>query len=163
MTGAQIGTAFHRAVCMIDLDALRGAPSIERVVGAELARLRGLGVLTAQEAQAVTVPMLTRLFASPVGVRMLESPRVEREWAFTFRRTASDGAVQLIQGIVDCCFLENGKWVLVDYKTDRDAKGAIERHRGQLELYAQALAGITGIPVQDRVLYLVRLGVGYNL
>ena len=163
MTGAQIGTAFHRAVCMIDLDALRGAPSIERVVGAELARLREQGVLTAQEAQAITVPMLTRLFASPVGVRMLESPRVEREWAFTFRRTASDGAVQLIQGIVDCCFLENGKWVLVDYKTDRDAKGAIERHRGQLELYAQALAGITGIPVRDRVLFLVRLGVGYNV
>ena len=163
MTGAQIGTAFHRAVCMIDLSALRGVPSLERAVGGELARLRALGVLTAQEAQAVTAPMLTRLFASPVGVRMLESPRVEREWAFTFRRTAADGAVQLIQGIVDCCFMENGKWVLVDYKTDRDARGAIERHRGQLELYAQALAGITGIPVQDRVLYLVRLGVGYNL
>ena len=53
--------------------------------------------------------------------------------------------------------------MLVDYKTDRDAKGAIERHRGQLELYAQALAGITGIPVRDRVLFLVRLGVGYNV
>ena len=163
MTGAQTGTAFHRAVCMLNLDALRGAPSLERAVNGELARLRGLGVLTAQEAQAVTAPMVTRLFASPVGVRMLESPRVEREWAFTFKRTAQDGSVQLVQGIVDCCFMENGQWVLVDYKTDRDAAGAIERHRGQLALYAQALEGITGTPVRDRILYLVRLGVGYNV
>ena len=163
MTGAQIGTAFHRAVCMLNLDALRGAPSLERAIESELARMRGLGVLTAQEAQAVTAPMVTRLFASPVGVRMLESPRVEREWAFTFKRTAQDGSVQLVQGIVDCCFMENGQWVLVDYKTDRDAAGAIERHRGQLALYAQALEGITGTPVRDRILYLVRLGVGYNV
>ena len=53
--------------------------------------------------------------------------------------------------------------VLVDYKTDADAAGAIERHRPQLELYAQALAGITGLPVRERVLYLVRAGRAYQV
>ena len=64
---------------------------------------------------------------------------------------------------MDCCFVEQGKWVLVDYKTDRDAAGAIERHRGQLNLYAEALAAITGMPVAGRVLYLLRAGVGYSV
>ena len=53
--------------------------------------------------------------------------------------------------------------MLVDYKTDADAAGAIERHRPQLELYAQALAGITGLPVRERVLYLVRAGRAYQV
>ena len=64
--------------------------------------------------------------------------------------------------MIDCCFIERGAWVLVDYKTDADAAGAIERHRPQLELYAQALAGITGRPVRERVLYLVRAGMGVS-
>ena len=163
MTGAQIGTAFHRAMCMIDLDALRGASSLEAAVKSELERMARLRILSPAEAKALSPRMLIGLFASPVGVRLLASGRVQREWAFTYRRETPDGETQLIQGVIDCCFMEDGKWVLVDYKTDRDAKGAIERHRGQLDLYAEALAGITGVPVSGRILYLVRMGVGYSV
>ena len=107
--------------------------------------------------------MLVSFFASPVGVRLMASDCVQREWAFTYRRETADGQVQLVQGVIDCCFMENGQWVLVDYKTDRDAKGAIERHRGQLALYADALHTITGVPVSGRILYLVRTGIGYSI
>ena len=79
-----------------------------------------------------------------------------------YKRQAETGA-QLLQGVIDCCFIERGAWVLVDYKTDANAAGAIERHRPQLELYAQALAGITGLPVRERVLYLVRAGRAYQV
>ena len=163
MTGAQIGTAFHRAMCMLDLSALRAAASLEAAVAGEMERLLSLGVLTAGEYRAVPPAMLTRFFASPTGVRMLASDTVRREWAFTFRRETADGQAQLVQGVIDCCFMEDGRWVLVDYKTDRDAQHAIERHRGQLDLYAEALAAITGIPVSGRILYLVRTGVGYSV
>jgi len=163
MTGAQVGTAFHRAMCMIDLAALRGAVSIEAAIRSELDRLLALGVLTDAEYRALPAHMLVRFFASPVGVRMLASDAVQREWAFTYRRETADGQAQLVQGVIDCCFMENGKWVLVDYKTDRDAKGAIERHRGQLDIYADALERITGLPVSGRILYLVRMGVGYSV
>ena len=163
MTGAQIGTAFHRAMCMIDLAALRGAASIEAAVKSEMERMLALGILTRAEYDALPAHMLVRFFASPVGVRLLHSETVQREWAFTYRRETADGQVQLVQGVIDCCFMENGQWVLVDYKTDRDAKGAIERHRGQLALYADALHTITGVPVCGRVLYLVRTGIGYSI
>ena len=93
---------------------------------------------------------------------MLAAQELHREWAFTYRRETETGA-QLLQGVIDCCFIECGAWVLVDYKTDADAAGAIERHRPQLELYAQALAGITGLSVRERVLYLVRAGRAYQV
>ena len=119
-------------------------------------------MLAENELDAVHPRLLVRLFASPLGVRMLAAEELHREWAFTYRRETEDGA-QLLQGVIDCCFIERGAWVLVDYKTDADAAGAIERHRPQLELYAQALAGITGRPVRERVLYLVRAGMGYQV
>ena len=165
LTGAQIGTAFHRAVRMIDLGALAQSTDMEREIAAQLARMCEDGVLTAQEAQAVPPRMMIALFASPLGVRMVRSARVEREWPFTWRRTDAQGAVQLVQGVIDCCFIENGGWVLVDYKTDSasDVPAAIAKHRPQLEIYAQALAELTGYPVRERILYLVRAGAGYCL
>jgi ATP-dependent helicase/nuclease subunit A len=123
------------------------------------------GVITQAEYDAVAARKLVNVFASPLGVRMLRSARVEREWAFTFRREAENGDVQLVQGVIDCCFEEDGQWVLVDYKTDSpaDVPGAMARHRPQLEIYAKALETITKMPVRERVLYLVRAGAGYVL
>ncbi len=162
MTGAQIGTAFHRIMCMLDLNALRQTTSLEKEIERQLADMLQNGIITQQEIKAVPVYRLTDFFAQPLGVRMLASNRVEREWAFTYRREM-EGGVQLLQGVVDCCFIENGRWVLVDYKTDSDVQGAIGRHRGQLEIYAEALERLTGIPVADRTLYLVRAGRGYSI
>ena len=162
MTGAQIGTAFHRMMRMLDLDALRATRDLAAEIDRQRAALLEKGVVSKNELAAVHPRLLVRLFASPLGVRMLAAGEMHREWAFTYRRETEDGA-QLLQGVIDCCFIERGAWVLVDYKTDADAAGAIERHRPQLELYAQVLAGITGRPVRERVLYLVRAGMGYQV
>lgn len=162
MTGAQIGTAFHRMMRMLDLDALRATHQLEAEIARQRERLLADSIVSENELAAVKPYLLVRLFASPLGVRMLAAQELHREWAFTYRRETETGA-QLLQGVIDCCFIERGAWVLVDYKTDADAAGAIERHRPQLELYAQALAGITGLPVRERVLYLVRAGRAYQV
>lgn len=164
MTGAQIGSAFHRMMRMLDLDALRAAHDLESEIQRQRERLRADGVISEAESSAVPAGMLTRFFASPLGVRMLESEEIHREWAFTYRRETEAGA-QLLQGVIDCCFKEKGGWVLLDYKTDSasDIAGALARHRPQIELYAQALSGITGVPVRERAIYLVRAGAGYQV
>ena len=165
MTGAQIGTAFHRMMRMADLDAIRATDDLAGEMARQREQMLQTGVITGAEHDAVPARMLTDFFASPLGVRLMRSGRVEREWAFTFRRQTDAGDVQLVQGVIDCCFEENGRWVLVDYKTDspKDASGAIERHRPQLDIYAQALEKITGKQVLERVLYLVRAGVSYSI
>ena len=63
----------------------------------------------------------------------------------------------LVQGTIDCCFIEDGKWVLLDYKTDRtqDMDAIREHYRAQLGLYALALERITGRPVKQHTLCLI--------
>ena len=163
LTGAQIGTAFHRMMRMLDLNALRASRDIAGELAAQRERMLEGSVVTQAEGAAVPARMLVDFFASPLGVRLLASGRVEREWAFTFRRSARDGQVQLVQGVIDCCFEEDGQWVLVDYKTDspRDVQAVLHKHRPQLNVYADALLRITGMEVKERILYLVRAGAGY--
>ncbi len=91
--------------------------------------------------------------------RLCESPRAYRELPFTLAMdteallgVASQERV-LLQGVIDLCFREGDGFVLLDYKTDRvegDPAPWAERHRRQVELYAQALATLTGRPVTEK-------------
>ena len=162
LTAAEIGTAFHRMACCCDLDALRASADRRAEAARQERDMLQRGVISAAEAQSLPEGMLGALAASPLGARMLASERVEREWAFTWRRRTPEGE-QLLQGVIDCCFIEEGRWVLVDYKTDspRDIPAVLERHRAQLALYQEALEALTGIPVAERLLWLVRAPGAY--
>ena len=115
---------------------------------------------------------LRYFFRSPLYTRMLASPRVEREQSFVLplpasqlMETESDEPV-LLQGVIDACFLENGAWILLDYKTDRvtvDPKEHAERHRLQLTLYATALESITHIPVREAYVILLNAKTAVKL
>ena len=101
---------------------------------------------------------------SPLYGRMLASSRVEREQSFVLPfpanrlfDTESDQPV-LLQGVIDACFMENGSWILLDYKTDYvaiDPKEHAKRHFLQLSLYADALESITHIPVREKYVVLL--------
>ena len=72
---------------------------------------------------------------------MMEIPAVEAD------PSAPAGETVLLQGIIDLYFEENGKLILIDYKTDRRITPDIlrERHAGQMAWYVRALrkAGFT--------------------
>ena len=76
----------------------------------------------------------------------------------------SDGDM-LVQGTIDCCFMEDGQWVLLDYKTNRtdDLEGVKNHYKRQLELYRYALEKITGLKVKDRILCLIAMGLEEKL
>ena len=75
---------------------------------------------------------------------------------------ADPGEMVVVQGILDAAFLEDGKWILVDYKTDRHfSPQTLAMYRSQLEIYSRALHSITGIEVSQRILYQVRYGKEY--
>jgi ATP-dependent helicase/nuclease subunit A len=64
----------------------------------------------------------------------------------------------LLQGVIDACFMEGEGFVLLDYKTDHvtgDPALWAERHRRQVELYARALATLTGKPVTEKYVVLL--------
>ena len=155
-TGAEMGTAYHTVLALTDLNALTAGRSTLSAVRAELERLRAAGILDEEAARAIRPHKLAAFWESPLGIRMRQSVRVQREWAFNL--LINDGAT-LLQGVIDCAFMEKGGWVLLDYKTDRieDEGAFVERYRPQLSLYAEALEKITGLPVRERWLFSLSL------
>ena len=71
----------------------------------------------------------------------------------------------LVQGVIDCCFIDDGGWVLIDYKTDREDDMDLlrERYISQLNLYARALDEVTHMPVRQKGLFLLRKGAFLDL
>jgi ATP-dependent exoDNAse (exonuclease V) beta subunit len=61
--------------------------------------------------------------------------------------------------------LEDGELVVIDYKTDKDVTPdtaeahALDKHSGQAEVYAQALAAATGLAVREVVFVYCKAGV----
>lgn len=163
LTAAERGTAAHILMERIPL-----LPHTAASVHAALSDLEKRGLLCAAQREAVYAPAIAAFFQSGVGKRLCASPRVERELAFNCRIPARDLGLGeseetvLLQGVIDCCFLEDGAWVLLDYKTDymneEDAGMAALRHAPQLGLYQRALLEVTGLPVKERYIALLRSG-----
>ncbi len=153
------GLATHRALSAVSLAALRGIPAkdLPEAIDKELNRLLDAGMMSDLERHAVDAACLTAFFAGDLGQRLLNAQQTQREWPFSL--FAEHGLV--LQGVLDCCFLEDGAWVLIDYKTDR-AGGAeiLARYRDQMRWYMRALRDITGLAVKQAWLYALRRGEG---
>ncbi len=173
MTGAERGTAYHRAMQCFSLSELRGLEgrALSAEVRRQLDKLRDAERITPVQRDALYPPALARFFSGDIGVRLLASPRVEREWPFNLLMRVDEALEPeeagcyadeeiLVQGSIDCCFIEDGAWVLLDFKTDRttDSAAITQRYSRQLRLYALALKRITGLPVRNIYLCLLRAG-----
>lgn len=162
LTAAERGTAVHAVLAALPL-----VPMEEADVRAHVEALVRAGRLTAAQAAAVPCAALSWLTQTPLYGRMAASVRVERELPFSHAVPAAAlfGAAAgaepvLLQGVIDCCFLTDAGWVLVDYKTDRVPPGEpaarqAAAHAPQLRLYAGALAQLTGLPVAERLVVLL--------
>jgi ATP-dependent helicase/nuclease subunit A len=132
------------------------------VICREAERLEQSGVMTAQEAAYVDRGMVARFMESDLGARMLQSPRVMREWSFNLHVTEPFDTI--VQGVIDLCFLENDQWVLVDFKTDRvsSARELWPRYHRQLAFYRMALERATPFAVCQTLLYALRAGESFD-
>ncbi len=158
VSAADLGTATHKALGFIPLAPLRGkhGEALSAAVSRGLDGLAERGLLTSAQREGLFVDWITGFLESSLGQRLLAAGKVQREWAFNLRYHAQP--LTLVQGVIDCCFLEEGAWVLIDYKTDfvRDEKALFLRYEPQLRLYRRALTEITGIPVKEAVIFLLR-------
>ena len=170
MTGAERGTAYHRAMQLTDLRALDGLEggALTRVLAAQLDGMAERRLMTPAQREAVLPGALARFLSSETGLRLRRAAEVRREWPFNVMLSAQEAlspdeaarfgdAELLVQGTVDCCFVEDGQWVLLDYKTDRteDMELLKAHYSRQLALYALALERITGRTVKEQLLCLI--------
>ena len=166
--GAAVGTAYHRFLSRLDLTDER-AGTIEGL-RAQLDSCAAGGFLSETEAAAIDLRKILLLLESPVGKRLKAADsrsKLKREQPFTMRVKASevredwpeDESV-LIQGIIDVYFEEDGRFYVLDYKTDRVTNDdeLADRYRVQIELYARAIETATGKTVAGKYLYSFSLG-----
>ena len=179
LTSAERGTAYHTVMQHIPLEGPVGLDVVEET----LARLERVAILTAEQVEAVAPDQIEAFYTNELGRRLINSSWKLREMPFSYMVPAGeayrgldymDEAVSelppendkegfseavLIQGVIDCLFREEGRLILLDYKTDSvlEHQGGLdalkEKYRFQLELYSKALQDILGEPISEIWLY----------
>ncbi len=74
---------------------------------------------------------------------LMGSDEVYCEVPFCYREEKNDGTV-LWNGIMDVVYHADGKWHIVDYKTNEDGTGLDLKYKDQLDAYVKAFKEITG-------------------
>ena len=163
--GARRGTAYHRAMELLEFHKIRTKQDIRE----QLDRFAEEGRMTADARALVRESVIWPFFQSNLGRRMADAQRegrLKKESQFVIGIPAreigdwdSDELV-LIQGIMDAFFEENGELILVDYKTDyaEQEETLIERYKLQLDYYRRALMQMENKPVKETLIYSFRLG-----
>lgn len=158
LTPAERGTALHTFMQFADYTAARKAPE------QEIARLVNQQFLTQEQGDCIPIHKVKQFFISRLYERMHASPCCLREYHFTIDVPAAyfaDNAAVfnhetvVVQGIADCVFEEDGKLIVVDYKTDKAGsfEELVQRYQEQLRIYAYALERTLRKPVAACMLY----------
>ncbi|SER63897.1 helicase-exonuclease AddAB subunit AddA [Psychrobacillus sp. OK032] len=161
LTGAEVGTAVHAFMQNVDL---KEAKTTEQVL-AFASELYDREILTKAEQAAINPEKMVPFFHSNIAERLRAAKEVMREFPFTYAMEDDEGDKQIIQGVVDCLFLEeDGRFVLLDYKTDRVQhlvnnetllqQEMNNRYAIQLSIYAQAIESIMQVEIKEKMLYL---------
>ena len=191
--GAEFGTKVHRAFEVFDYalpaeEAITGAlaqvfPSKEAASEAAAAKKHadeavteiGLDISETAGEKIACEKILRRFIATSLYETMRDAylrGKLRREQHFmagfpacTLNENVKSEELQIVQGIIDACIIEDGGITLIDYKTDSvsetDGERELrERYTVQLLLYARALAQLTRRRVEDvrMTLYSTKLG-----
>lgn len=157
------GSAYHRIMECLDYSVSVNLEGVK----ADIERMLETGKINELQVKSVNPCDINTFVQSDIGKRAasaVRSGKARREQPFVFEYGG-----QLIQGIIDMYFEEDGELVLIDYKTDRVNKSAageqelVKRYAIQLNYYAKALAQLTGKCVKEKIIYSFTLGKGIKI
>ncbi len=173
LTGKQRGDAYHKAMQYLPTDRILSGNELTD----ELDKLSG--VLTEKERECIDPADIEKFYLTPQAGRMIKSGNIYREQPIFHRLDVSGltagelgisederllcqklGADPYVQGIADLFFIEDGKIILIDYKSDSfsDDHKLIADYGFQLQLYAEALEQMYGMPVTEKYIFSFMLG-----
>jgi ATP-dependent helicase/nuclease subunit A len=145
--GPRFGALVHEVLALVPLDA--GPDEVARLARMQ-ARLLGL---SSDDADAASLAVRQVLAHDVMGRARAAAARGECRRETPVTLTVEGGT--LVEGVVDLAFREADRWVVVDFKTDRELSQAGEdRYRRQVALYAAAITRATS---SSAVGYLVRI------
>lgn len=165
LTAAERGTIYHKIMESIDFGKAQEGGS--RYVQEEADRLVRRGILTEEDIRAVDLSRISSFFETDIGCRSAEASRrheLKKEEPFVLKKERG-GEMTLVQGVIDCFFVEEGQIVLLDYKSnrtypgdDREGSRFLAMYGEQIRLYREALEKAYGRKVGEAYLYLFSAG-----
>ena len=152
VTGAEIGSATHELMQRIDLSQRPTLASLTET-------LKQVQTSSAVRAK-INLSKILAFFDTPLGQEILaNTSHLYREQPFSMlKRDQKSQEDFVVRGILDGYLLYKNRIVLFDYKTDRydQPSQLIDRYRGQLALYGEALSRAYSIENIEK--YLILLG-----
>ncbi len=181
ISGAEIGSAFHRMMQLLDFNEVAGILeslhtsamkeedakiSLEGIVLSQAERFAASFELSAEERDLLRPANVVEFLLTDYAYRMMkagQAGKLFREQPFVFSLPASrldpsfpEEERVLIQGVIDVYFEEDGELVLLDYKTDHASpEELMQKYHVQLDYYTEALEKLEGKHVKEAVLYSV--------
>ena len=158
---------------MLDADSEEERKAL---VNTEIERMLSDGKMSQTYHDVISIPKIMTFLESDISKRMAAAAakgKLYKEQPFVLGLPANrlneefpSYETVLIQGIIDAFFEEDGRYVVVDYKTDavKTEDELIKRYRTQLDYYAEALVQLSGHslvdinPNPEKIIYSFGLG-----
>ena len=140
-TGARFGTLVHTILRDAPLDA-------DRTILAPLAEIHGrlLGATTEEVEAAIDAVVLTLRHSLLAMARRAQ--RLHRELPIILKLQSN----RVLEGVIDLAFEAEGRWHIVDFKTDAGLAANRAHYERQLQWYSLALSRLNNAPVQAHLL-----------
>lgn len=152
VTGAEIGSGTHELMQRIDLSQQPTLASLTEI-------LKQVQTSPAVR-EKINLSKILAFFDTPLGQEILaNTDHLYREQPFSMLKKDQKSQEDfVVRGILDGYLLYENRIVLFDYKTDRydEPSQLIDRYRGQLALYGEALSRAYSIENIEK--YLILLG-----
>lgn len=156
ISSAARGTLLHKFMCCCDLKKL------SKNLDLEIKRLVKLNFFSIEEIKFLDKSYIKNFVNSELYTRIINSPEILREYKFSVKVPVKNISCDfnysneiIVQGAIDCLFLENNNYVIIDYKTDRitNKTDFINKYFVQLDIYKQAIEQIKNINISELGIY----------
>jgi ATP-dependent helicase/nuclease subunit A len=141
MSGAERGTSIHKIFEEIDAKKVTDIESIKEYT------------------KEIPAEEIYGFYVSEIGERLKKSNEIYKEEPFIISET-KDGSEILIQGVIDCYFKDNDKYVIVDFKSDTltpsNREARIDMYKIQLEYYKKAVKKMHNTENVESYLYFTK-------
>ena len=167
--GSRRGSAYHRVMELMDFEHIYEGNMTENLRTHRRKMIDSLFIYE-EDDELVSEGKIIGFLETDLSKRMslaakegklyLEQPFVLSVKASEVRSEFPEDEKILVQGVIDVYFEENGKLILMDYKTDRvdSAEELVRRYKTQLDYYSEALSRLEKKEVSEIYIYSFSLG-----
>ena len=164
ISGAEFGTLMHTVMQHLnfggDLTRAGIIRQIEEFIKLQIINPEHFEIISRRASS------IANFFVSEIGQKVTLSQEVYRELPFSFFVDAKSTKIFdsnekiLVQGIIDLLFKFDGRWYLVDYKTDKNNSDEHfqQEYHEQIKYYVKAVETIAKIKIDEQYLYLLGAG-----